>query len=701
MVINSISKIFSSPSKAIVSFIIICLILCLPYSFPLLVLTLIGYGIGRLFGLTGAKALTCGLAAWLGLFVPLGHILAKLGAYGPRTLFIIIIFSVCLSLFAIYKNKNETNPNSLRQKELNNNFLGLIWPLLVVIFCLFLYTRTFWITSMFNASPPTIFQTALHMMRSGKIHFLTPQQDVFDTFSLWYPNLLSHLSAFGLVFLKATPENVMRYGSLLGAYLTSIAFAAWVELFSQSRRKILNTIWSLTALMCTYAFFRIAVDMSVDTVALMLIAAFFGWIYYFYTSRSFKAFLGLVLNFIALCWFRQFAGPIIALTFVLLFCFKSWRQLVVFSIKKFKFIFFVVLAIALFMASLWYVDVYKLTGRPFYPFGSNLNIFKAKSDWPNGRPMNVDSCRVETKSPLVSAIKTSFFNSVNLFSPAYGVIYSFFSIDEAAIKEKKVLLKLVRGLVFGYTVPTAVTVFFIIGLISFLVNKRGKGSDPGPERFLQEVSFVLIVALCFFIAVSRFYYKMLYMTIPAFLILAYAGFKFLDRFKNIEKLLKIICWLQVIIFLGLFFYRAVGTSPDAWAIPRYIASGDPSAYNSLKAYSYYQAAQRAKVRLKNYTGQVLHFHNEPGMEVNFYLDKTYYWQDLHYHNCRKHQDLYKAMDEDEVLEILRRKNIKVFILTGKSSITTTQDDKHLIYKMLFKDKHQAFDYDEPFAYLKE
>jgi peptidoglycan/xylan/chitin deacetylase (PgdA/CDA1 family) len=102
----------------------------------------------------------------------------------------------------------------------------------------------------------------------------------------------------------------------------------------------------------------------------------------------------------------------------------------------------------------------------------------------------------------------------------------------------------------------------------------------------------------------------------------------------------------------------------------------------------------------------MHFYAEPGIQTSLYMDRGYYWQDEHYHNNRKFMDLYRCQNTKELFKLLKKKNIRVFVVTGLNTATlvdwTNHDPrtKHLLPKLLL-DRDSAFEFDGVFAYLKD
>jgi hypothetical protein len=171
-------------------------------------------------------------------------------------------------------------------------------------------------------------------------------------------------------------------------------------------------------------------------------------------------------------------------------------------------------------------------------------------------------------------------------------------------------------------------------------------------------------------------------------------------------LLNYLAYPQLILFAILLLYKSVGTTTYAWAIPKYIISHDKEACNSFKAYYLYEASLRAKDRLANKDVKIMHFHAEPGIQTSLYMDRGYYWQDEHYHNNRRFMDLYRARNKNELVRLLKKKNIKVFVVTGLNKPTINEwinhdpQTRHLLPQLLL-DHDSAFEFDGVFAYLKD
>jgi len=94
LVTNKILACLDTPPKILIVLIFILLITALPYSAPLLTLLLIGYGVGVFLGTKGTKSIAMGIGAWLGIFVPLGHLIGKADLYGREYLIIVILLSL-------------------------------------------------------------------------------------------------------------------------------------------------------------------------------------------------------------------------------------------------------------------------------------------------------------------------------------------------------------------------------------------------------------------------------------------------------------------------------------------------------------------------------------------------------------------------------------------------------------------------------
>ena len=167
--------------------------------------------------------------------------------------------------------------------------------------------------------------------------------------------------------------------------------------------------------------------------------------------------------------------------------------------------------------------------------------------------------------------------------------------------------------------------------------------------------------------------------------------------KTISPLL---CILQGIVFVGLLLYSNLGVEASKWAVPQYILNGDKSALNSFQTLQYYEASQRAKKRIGTDKLRVMYFHPEPGAQVSLYLDRSYFWQDVHYAQTPWLKELCYMETRDEILTYLKRNRIGVIVLSGIGYRTYMKiDGAHRLIRML--DEHDAeFEFDPPFVFVK-
>ena len=704
---ENIRGIFTDPAKLILFFIYIFLLCCLPYSAPLFLISFIAYGISRLLGVTGAKSIACGLCVWLGIFVPVAHLLARFSLYGYFPIILLLLLSVLIASYGIFKNRRKDPYAFAENSYSSGDVMSAVWPLLIVIFCLFMFARVFWITSYSNCPNPTFIQGALYMVREGKIYFAIPQLDVLDTEVFWYPNLLSHLASIGILFSNKSLEYTLIYFSILAPYLIFLGIVAWIDLFKDNLKHILIAVWLSIMIFCTYAWFVISMEISTDTPVFLIISALYVWMLHLFSKKNIQGYIGVGLTLVTVFWFRQFAGFMVIMAGLFLLFYKDWRGVLgsVFRIHKSFFIIFSL--IIMLFASMWYLELYARTGNPTYPYSSKASsfLFPPVKRWPHISPMSANAY-VKTEETEMSKAGIKKLLVDDLTSPTYGLLYSFFSIDQDIV-HKHNYLKIARGVFFGYTIPTLVTILCLLGLIVFIKNRENKEFPDdltAPQRFMLRISFAFVLAFVLFIHFNGFYYKMLYLLTPAILMFAYLGLLSLFKKKDWNIVFRILSVMQVLVFVFLFLMKNVGSSRENWAVPRYLIKRDTGAYDAFKAYSYYRAAQRARIILKDSNAQIMHFHPEPGEQVSLFLYRDYYWNELHYNNYLENLDLYRAKTKNELLDILRKRNIKVFVTTYLGQRLEQWQDldpqaKHLLLILLIN-KDDAFGYDPPFAYLK-
>jgi|GEM_PF-3018496 len=689
--------IFFSLSSSRQLFIVlhILLLIGIPYTVPLYLFSLISYGIGRACGLRGASAVCGGMTLWLGIFVPLAHSLASLHLYS-RTMQIAILGISALFAWRGLRIKDRVE----REPEENPRMpawlkAAVLISLSIVMLAVVLYCRIFWVSSYDNAPNPTFIQNAFYLLRTGSFHFLTPAEDVYDTMGFWYPPLLSYVISLGGMPFHARVADMLRFVSLLGPYLIFIPFLAWLEQFQRRSAVQLIAAWSLIALLCTYSWFRITTDVSTDTPAFLAIVGLYLWLDVFLKKPCPRVFLGVCATLAGVCWMRQYAAPIMLIFSCVLLTFPRVREALGALWVTFRVTMMLIVCGMIFAASLWYAQVFIRSGDPFYPYSSTIaGVLKKSGIQPlREHPMTAGDPSI-VLSPVTEKTHNGKSSRVDWLSPNKGLLYNFFSIDTHAAS--RWWTKALRGFVFSYTIPSSISLLFIGGIICLFARKKEEGITDN----LNLVSNALLLSGVIFVAAAGFYYKMLYWFMPAMLVLGYRGLLAFFPQRRMSKTLGVLLFVQAGIFIGLFFYKNVGLSSQPWVMIKVLAKKDMKAYDDFRAYSMYQSALRARRRLQQSTGSLMHFHPEPGEQVSLFLDRSYYWQEEHYHNWREYRDLYEAKDREHLLRLLRERNLTAFVMTGLGFYTASEAQPHLLPKLLAA-HDPAFEYDEPFAFLKE
>jgi hypothetical protein len=557
----------------------------------------------------------------------------------------------------------------------------------------------FWLCSWWNAPHASFLHSALHLIREGSLHLLTPEETVYNTICFWYPNLLAHLLAIGMVADDGV-VSALKLSAYLPQYLVFLGIALLFRLVQCRPVEVPWVAWGIVACLCTYALFRITIDLSTDSPALLLVTAFTVCLCRFHRDPGTKSVLALLLAFVAVSCFRQFSGIIIGVSLAAFWMTRNGWGVLVGFLRTWNLRTIVAVCCVTLVASFhWPLTILAKTGDPFYP--NNTAIFSGfrQQTWHQRYPESFgqphpraseNPIAIEDRPPETT--QTAF-----IIQPALSLLYNFLSIDQK-VWDGRDVLKFLRGFLYSYTIPTLLTLTTILGAVTFLITRR-PGVKELPRDRLCAPMFALCMAAALIVlsTVKFFYYKLLYMFYPPVLVLSLVCLRRLRQPRRIVS--SVLLVLQTCVFVGGLLYANMGFESTKWGIPRWLILGDTTSLNSFQTRAMFDAAVRMRERLAVDHQVLLHFHPEPGQQAAVYVGLTYYWEDYHYEQMRC-ESLWQARTKEEVISFLRSRGIGGIVATGLDLAADRMPGRqHALVRML-KNRDEAFVFDEDFAFLR-
>ncbi|SVB94229.1 uncharacterized protein METZ01_LOCUS247083, partial [marine metagenome] len=139
------SRLMSSPAACLLLSLHLFLLIGLPYTVPLYLMSGIGVGFGRLLAFRWTEALPVGVCVWIGCYIPVMHLLSLAGWYGQLGPTFVLLLSVAVSVAGIFRERDCATP----QQEASAGkyrFLSIV-PLLIVMGLTIVHGYLFWLCS--------------------------------------------------------------------------------------------------------------------------------------------------------------------------------------------------------------------------------------------------------------------------------------------------------------------------------------------------------------------------------------------------------------------------------------------------------------------------------------------------------------------------------------------------------------------------